>query len=174
MAEHQLPKLTVRVRFPSSAPEDYPLMRGPFRERPGSTVSNCGPVGPSRPHDQLIFGHRGVQNRAGTGRVCARWPLGFPAPHVDATPQAVHRGPRRLLAGPGRWAYVLLQWPTSAHRRRGPGDGNHRATTRWLPEPAPARRPSCRSPAQRRRRRLDVGRVGRRHQLGQAHRSPLE
>ena len=24
MAEHQLPKLTVRVRFPSSAPKDYP------------------------------------------------------------------------------------------------------------------------------------------------------
>ena len=30
MAEHQLPKLTVRVRFPSSAPENYPWSDAPF------------------------------------------------------------------------------------------------------------------------------------------------
>jgi hypothetical protein len=30
MAEHQLPKLTVRVRFPSSAPENYPWSEAPF------------------------------------------------------------------------------------------------------------------------------------------------
>jgi hypothetical protein len=47
MAEHQLPKLTVRVRFPSSAPENYPWSDTPFPERPDSTAINCGSVGPS-------------------------------------------------------------------------------------------------------------------------------
>ena len=47
MAEHQLPKLTVRVRFPSSAPENYPWSEALFPGRPGSTVINCGSVGPS-------------------------------------------------------------------------------------------------------------------------------
>jgi hypothetical protein len=52
MAEHQLPKLTVRVRFPSSAPETDPWSEALFLERPGSTAINCGWVGPSTgPHD---------------------------------------------------------------------------------------------------------------------------
>jgi hypothetical protein len=47
MAEHQLPKLTVRVRFPSSAPQDSPWSEAIFLELPGSTSINCGSVGPS-------------------------------------------------------------------------------------------------------------------------------
>ena len=47
MAEHQLPKLTVRVRFPSSAPDNYPWSDAIFPERRGSTAINCGSVGPS-------------------------------------------------------------------------------------------------------------------------------
>ena len=47
MAEHQLPKLTVRVRFPSSAPENYPLVRRHFRERSDSTAINGGSVHPA-------------------------------------------------------------------------------------------------------------------------------
>ncbi len=38
MAEHQLPKLTVRVRFPSSAPQDSPWSEAIFLERPGLNV----------------------------------------------------------------------------------------------------------------------------------------
>jgi hypothetical protein len=53
MAEHQLPKLTVRVRFPSSAPENSPWSDTIFRERSGSTAINCNSVGPSTgPTDQ--------------------------------------------------------------------------------------------------------------------------
>ena len=44
---HRLPKLTVRVRFPSSAPEDHPWSERVFRERPGSTAINCGLIGRS-------------------------------------------------------------------------------------------------------------------------------
>ena len=40
MAEHQLPKLIVRVRFPSPAPEDHPWSERSFRERPGSTLQD--------------------------------------------------------------------------------------------------------------------------------------
>jgi hypothetical protein len=51
MAEHQLPKLTVRVRFPSSAPENSPWSDTIFRERSGSTAINWSSVGPSTgPH----------------------------------------------------------------------------------------------------------------------------
>jgi hypothetical protein len=47
MAEHQLPKLTVRVRFPSSALKNYSWLAAIFRERSGSTAISCGSVGPS-------------------------------------------------------------------------------------------------------------------------------
>jgi hypothetical protein len=47
MAEHQLPKLIVRVRFPSSAPDNYPWSDAIFPERRGSTAINCGSIGPS-------------------------------------------------------------------------------------------------------------------------------
>ena len=47
MAEHQLPKLIVRVRFPSSAPDNYPWSDAIFPERRGSTAINSGSVGPS-------------------------------------------------------------------------------------------------------------------------------
>ena len=42
MAEHQLPKLTVRVRFPSSAPLK-PLVSGMFRNRTGADSSTVLP-----------------------------------------------------------------------------------------------------------------------------------
>ena len=40
MAEHQLPKLTVRVRFPSSAPKNYPW--GLSSRTCRSAPINCG------------------------------------------------------------------------------------------------------------------------------------
>ena len=45
MAEHQLPKLTVRVRFPSSALQNYSWSDAILGERFGSTAITCGSVG---------------------------------------------------------------------------------------------------------------------------------
>ncbi len=47
MAEHQLPKLIVRVRFPSSAPDNYPWSDAIFPNGVATTAINCGSVGPS-------------------------------------------------------------------------------------------------------------------------------
>ena len=47
MAEHQLPKLTVRVRFPSSAPENYPWSGPFFASDPAQQRSTAASVGPS-------------------------------------------------------------------------------------------------------------------------------
>src|SRR5260221_13993002 len=41
MAEHQLPKLTVRVRFPSPAPRRKPRSRTHLEPDPGSSLCSC-------------------------------------------------------------------------------------------------------------------------------------
>jgi hypothetical protein len=93
MAEHQLPKLTVRVRFPSSAPENYPWSDTPFPERPDSTAINCGSVGPST-------GPRHSGGPTKKSPSSARWPSSTPthqpcsAPAVPGGP-ALHRQPPR-------------------------------------------------------------------------------
>jgi hypothetical protein len=53
MAEHQLPKLTVRVRFPSSAPKDHPRSgivsrKAPAQLRLGRTLHGPTTFGEGR------------------------------------------------------------------------------------------------------------------------------
>ena len=51
MAEHQLPKLTVRVRFPSSAREIRPCQTPFFANDPAQPRLTATRSGPPRAHD---------------------------------------------------------------------------------------------------------------------------
>jgi hypothetical protein len=69
MAEHQLPKLTVRVRFPSSAPENYPWSEALSRTS-RLTAINCGSVGPSTGPTTSRTG-RDLRSLSGASRAAA-------------------------------------------------------------------------------------------------------
>ena len=118
MAEHQLPKLTVRVRFPSSAPQTYRSSEALFPERSGSMAINCGSVG--RLHGPTTF-----------GRGCATgpfWPtacksLGLPvsallslicSPTAQLPSSAVEL--RRVSDGQGAYGIGPGQGLTRPHR----------------------------------------------------------
>ena len=72
MAEHQLPKLTVRVRFPSSAPENYPWSEAFLLERASSTAINCG-------HDRALHGSHAFQFDRPSSLTAARNTVGSAA-----------------------------------------------------------------------------------------------
>jgi hypothetical protein len=98
MAEHQLPKLTVRVRFPSSAPENYPLSDALFQNVPAQRRSTAAPSGLHGP----------TTSGAGRSRQCGQRyddPPALVEPPDDGArgPSVSHEGMR--MTG-HRWSWV--------------------------------------------------------------------